>query len=324
MNEKAKEEKRIEAFKSYLDDLGLSKHALAVDDGKYNFSGTRNGQKTFVTFDPGTIPDGTYNIFLSDDKHAIEWCGVIVPKDDGRYALRERNEKAAANENAPAKAKAAAVEKAEPQGSGKHRLHLVRHESAGKKETGRIVITDDHDRVIADCHYTSGPWGKGRAPDVEHYLLQDVRIKPFYVDETRQQDGLRIADQSFKGERSGILIHKDEGPLGTLGCFGIQGNDWDKFKTAWESIPIKERPQEMRPLPQDEYKRLKGKGLEARAEQAVKKTASLDNALKHILGAEDALPLGVALADHHPKAPFDQGFGADPSPRRNDPTRGIT
>ncbi len=251
---------KLAAFERYMRDAGVEKPRHVEQDGKFHYQGMRGNESVNVTFDPGTIIDGTYNVFLSDAKHDSEWQGVLEPGQKGEYTLSKKG--------LPAQLPAQLTEgpKLPEPKAGKYSMHIVRDEADAakpKQETGRIVIADGDGKIVADCEYISGPWGKGFAPHVERYdLKRDIEKFTTMGKKPRQLEGLRISDDSFKGlaeKRGGILIHPDDGTVGTEGCFGIKEAQWGQFKDAWNAIPARERPCEMCPMKPAGYEAMKKK-----------------------------------------------------------------
>ncbi|MEI8278031.1 MAG: hypothetical protein WCG00_18775, partial [Hyphomicrobiales bacterium] len=259
---------RVSAFTKYLDDIGVKQYELTTEGGKYHYHGTRKGAPIAITFDPGTIPDGTYNVFVSDPQRDSQWQGVISPGKDGAYTLHKKGEKQKQPvieppaEKAPTPKEAEAPAAAKPKASGKYAIHIVRdiEQDDSNRETGRIVITDPNNEIKANCEYISGSRGAKHAPHVEKYLLErNICVFTPIGQNKKPQNGLRIKDDTFKGlGRDSILIHEDKPPVGTLGCFGIKdAESWAKFEKAWNDIPKEQRPCEMCPLKKEEYDKLK-------------------------------------------------------------------
>lgn len=299
------------AFEAYLQSQGISASQLSLQDGKYHYRGTRNGVATQVTFDTGTVPDGTYNVYMSDENNGMRWRGVIRPVSENEYTLREKKggretsvrlhaQAPAAQPPAPAQpARAPATAPAnppvaapatpatQPAAAGEYRIFLVRDAqdpATPKMETGRIIITGPGNAILSDNAFKSGGYGLGFAPHVGSYRLA-TEIRPFTSAGRKPvtQDGLRIANESFadcptpqERNRTGILIHEDKSPPGTMGCFGIQGADgWEDFRRSWEAIPLQQRPREMRPITPEEYQALKAAQPKARADLPVNMAAAL-------------------------------------------------
>lgn len=255
------------SFEAYLRTLGFSKESVSREPGKTHYHGMRKGQETHITFDEGTIPDGTFNTYLSDSKNDSAWLGVISPEKDGRYSFRDKSGRATPSNAVETPLSKQVAEGPQPkaakapEASGKYGLHLVRDAKGDnpKLETGRLVLTGPQNEILADFDYKSGPWGKGHAPQLERYQLkQEIEKFTTAGKKPRQLEGLRIDDKSFKGTgRGGILIHPDDSTPGTEGCYGLPEKDWPQFREAWNNIPRDQRPCDMCPMQPDTYHSIK-------------------------------------------------------------------
>lgn len=98
---------------------------------------------------------------------------------------------------------------------------------------------------------TSGGFGKGRLPSGEY------KVKIFNVDTNAKGEGFKdpktgeawfiplepkFETDRGKAGKGGFGIHPDGGPVGTLGCIGLTGDDAAKFWKKWNATSMGNRP----------------------------------------------------------------------------------
>lgn len=140
--------------------------------------------------------------------------------------------------------------------TGEYRLVRELEKAAGSKqdiEEGFLKIIDPKGKIIYREPYVAGGIGNGAPPFKKAELSNSIlptTLEGGYI----TVDALRLADEDMGG-RTGILIHKDVGKIGSGGCICPSEEDMQKFIEIWNNIPARQRPDEI------EVQNTKGKYL---------------------------------------------------------------
>lgn len=113
----------------------------------------------------------------------------------------------------------------------------------------KLIFSRQHGRLTwgSDSYNAvTGGYGKGPLPSGNYTVeVRRVVVNPpgsGFKDNLTGNSWFIPITPSFSTTRSGLGIHPDGSPKGTLGCIGLQGEDSGKFWRKWNNTPMGQRP----------------------------------------------------------------------------------